>query len=105
MDLEAGLRAADEAIERAGRNAYVEWNRAVVGAVMRIAEAGWTTFTTDDVWATIPPSIRTHEPRALGSVMRKLQEAGIIEATGEWRPTARPEAHGRPIRVWRCRIP
>lgn len=99
------MRAADEAIARAGRNAADDWYRAAVSAVVRLAEAGWTTFTTDDVWATIPPEIRTHEPRALGSVMRKLQESGVIEATGDWRPTARPEAHGRPIRVWRSRLP
>jgi hypothetical protein len=104
LDLDAGRKAADEAIERAGDAADAEWWQAAVSAVVFCAHRSGT-FTTDDVWVMIPAEFQTREPRALGAVMRNLQDQGVISPTGEYRPTQRPKAHGRPVRVWRGRLP
>lgn len=104
LGLDDGRRLADEAIERARSAADPDWYQAAVSAVVMCSEIG-VPFTADDVWARIPSHLRTKEPRALGSVMRALAERGVIEATGGWRESSRPQAHGRPMRVWRSRIP
>jgi len=104
LGLEDGRRLADEAIGRARFAADPAWYEAAVSAVIMCSEVG-EPFTADDVWARIPDDLRTREPRALGSVMRSLAERGVIEATGGWRESSRPQAHGRPMRVWRSRVP
>jgi len=104
LDLEAGRKAADEAIGHSAQAANYEWWNAAVSAVVFCSHQSGT-FTTDDVWTMIPVEFQTREPRALGAVMRNLQEQGVIVPTGEYRPTERPKAHGRPVRVWRGRLP
>jgi hypothetical protein len=104
LGLDAGRQAADKAINRARMSADPVWYQAAVSAVIMCSQLG-EPFTSDDVWVRIPAECRTKEPRALGAVMRKLQEQGVIEATGGWRESARPQAHGRPMRVWRGRLP
>jgi hypothetical protein len=104
LGLDAGRQAGVEAIARAKQAADPGWYRAAVSAVLMCSELG-VPFTSDDVWVRIPEEFRTKEPRALGSVMRLLSEQGVIEATGQWRESSRPQAHARPMRVWRTRIP
>ena len=55
-------------------------------------------FTTDDVWPLLTTS--THEPRALGAVMRKAAKAGGIKRTDRVRKSSRVACHQRPIAVW-----
>ncbi|HUY93331.1 MAG TPA: hypothetical protein VMV10_31685 [Pirellulales bacterium] len=57
------------------------------------------TATADDVRAAVelPDSI---DPVCLGAVPLPLVRAGIIERAG-YAATARPEAHARPVAVWR----
>ena len=57
-------------------------------------------FTTDDVWQRLG-HVSTHEPRALGALMKRAASRGVIRATDGWATSTRPECHGRPIRVWR----
>jgi hypothetical protein len=104
LGLDAGRQAGLEAIARAKQAADPTWYQAAVSAVLMCAELG-EPFTADDVWARIPDEYRTREPRALGAVMRLLSEQGVIESTGGWRESSRPQAHARPMRVWRCRMP
>lgn len=104
LGLDAGRQAAVEAIARAKRASDPVWYEAAVSAVLMCAELG-EPFTADDVWARIPDECRTREPRALGAVMRLLMEQGVIESTGGWRESSRPQAHARPMRVWRARVP
>ena len=41
------------------------------------------------------------DPRALGLALRWLEHHGLIRKTNIFVPTKRPEAHSRPIRVYR----
>lgn len=68
---------------------------------------------TDDIvaWcAEHHPNARTHEPRAIGPLMRELCKLGVIEKTASWVPSAQAQNHKRPMQVWwslayRGRIP
>jgi len=50
------------------------------------------------------PEIKTHEKRAMGGVIRRLQSGKIIEATPDFLPDPRDHCHSNPIRVWRSLI-
>lgn len=56
----------------------------------------------DDVRAVvpIPTGIR---PVVVGAAMRDAADNGIIGQTGEYRRSRRPEAHARPLPVWKLR--
>ena len=57
-------------------------------------------FTTDDLWRECPPPAGV-KGQIFGAVTRKLMTSKRIEPTGEYRKSARPECHGRPIAVYR----
>ncbi len=89
-----------EAVERVEAHADPEWCAAALSAVRYLADhlAEWTT---DEVWGLLKArGEATHEPRALGAVMRRAVADGICLPTDRYRPTIRREAHGRPVRVW-----
>lgn len=98
MDL---LAITEEAIGRARDHANQVWLRDARRAVEVLA-AKMLPFTTDDVWALLEKVsvAATHEPRALGAVMRQAQRDGLIRRTGGWISTTRPQAHTRPCAVW-----
>ena len=91
----------DEAVERAGAHADAAWLRSALAAV-ELAARGRSLFTTDDVYEYLEGS--THEPRAMGAVMRKAAAAGLCVATDYYRPSARPAAHQNPKRVWQSLV-
>lgn len=100
-DLFTALERRDEALHRALRNANDPWKSAAVAAIVRCSTIA-DTFTTDEVWAELHRSgYSTHEPRALGAVMKMVASDGLIEATPNWRQSIRPECHARPVRIWR----
>jgi len=81
-----------------------DWDRAAEEAVRAVARRQ-PTLTTDDVWALLEASdARTHEPRALGAVMRRMAEAGVIAATERYTKSQRPVCHSRKIQVWRSLV-
>ena len=92
---------ADEAIARVGAHADQSWLDAAIGVVGALALL-CDTFTTDDVWQMLDKRevTPTHEPRAMGAVMRRAKRAGVCAASDSYTPSTRPESHGRPIRVW-----
>jgi hypothetical protein len=67
-------------------------------AVVEHLAATRVEFTTDDVWQRL--SVGTHEPRALGAVMRKAAKAGLIRRTNRVQVSVRPSCHQRPVAVW-----
>jgi hypothetical protein len=77
------------------------WLETALAAVTALARER-ATFTADDVWNTglKPP----REPRALGAVLTILRRDGVVEPTGEFRPTVRRSRHAAPIRVWHSLI-
>lgn len=94
----------EEAIARAGAAADSDWKVLARKAIEQLARAR-ETFTTDDVWKLLPADVaETHEPRALGAIMRAAARDGIIEATDEWTLSEQVSCHRRPKRVWRSLV-
>lgn len=88
-------------VETAGRNADPEWVTTAHRVIQELADRG-EHFTADDVWELLDARqvTPTHEPRALGAVLRAAKSSGLIRPTAAYLPSRRPECHGRPVRVW-----
>lgn len=99
-DLFAALAARDEAIQRVGEGAGDTWMRMAIHTIADVAaEEG--EFTTDEVWAEFERrEMLPRERRAMGAAMKQAAAQGFIQATSEYRPSARPKCHARPVRVW-----
>lgn len=91
----------DGDIEVAGLNADDGFMDAAFYAVVRVARRN-RFFTTDDVWDALGDR-GTRENRAMGAVMRKARTENICSPTGNYRPSVRLVAHGRPVRIWEAR--
>lgn len=73
-------------------------------ALIEIAKTNYE-FTTDLIWYQLAiQGIHTGENRALGAVMQAGHRAGVIDFTGVYKPTIRPEGHMAPKAVWRSKI-
>lgn len=92
------------AFERISEGPDAQWTRFACRAIEYVAATSWT-FGSDDVWRAIEKSNMSppKNPRAMGVAFRLVEAQGIIEPTGEYRPTKRATANGRPIRTWRLR--
>jgi hypothetical protein len=93
-------QVADEAVERVDRNADDEWKARALDAVRFVASAR-PLFTTDAVWWVLGSDVQTHEPRAMGAVMRRAVKAGVCVPTDTYHRSTRAVNHARPLRVWR----
>lgn len=97
-----GQRQRDEAIRRVGLAASDTWKAVALDALNTVAGHG-RDFTSDDVWEVLdkwnvsPPQ----EKRAMGAIFQRARSLGIATPTEQFIPTARPQAHCAPIRVWR----
>ncbi|MHB2029897.1 MAG: hypothetical protein ACYCPT_13950 [Acidimicrobiales bacterium] len=104
FDVEPPTIAAvtNSAIKRAEIHADGDWLAKAMESV-RFCARMKPTFTTDDVWARLEFQRveGTHEPRAMGAVMRHAKAEKIVMPTGEYRVSERIECHGRPVAVWR----
>jgi len=90
----------DEAIQRSDDHADQAWKKLAVMAVEALSLRG-KPFTADDLWDEMQVfNISTHEPRALGAIMRQAARAGQIRNTGTFVKSRRPECHQRPVAVW-----
>lgn len=103
FDVAAAIAARDAAIARHDTTAL--WMKAARFCIMDRAQE-CETFTSDDVWQSLaeigfgaPP-----EPRALGHAMKAAMTAGTITPTDTYALSERPDAHRRPVRVWRSNI-
>jgi hypothetical protein len=85
------------------KNWQEEADAALDRAIAWATRRGDRALTTDDLWRElerqrVPPPA---EPRAVAGVMLRARAAGKIRGTDEYRKTVRPEAHGRPVRIWK----
>lgn len=103
LDLVAAIQARDEAVRRVGLHADPEWVEHTLHVIWCLAVAH-DEITTDDIWGTIGEVAATHEPRALGAVMKKAAAKGWVSPTDRYRPSARPACHARPVRIWQSHI-
>lgn len=110
-EAQEGRRLRDAGISAAQDNAHPAWMRMMEECLRHCAQY-LGEWTNDDVFAEFeqraeimrglgetPPA--THEPRAFGAVTVKLARQGLIEKTGEYRPSNRKTNHAQPIPVWR----
>ncbi len=100
FDHEMASRVADYSVEMVHANVEPTWWVAAIRAVY-LASRELGTFTTDDVWARLPREYTTHEPRAMGAVMREAVRREWCEGTDQYQASARVVCHGNPKRVWR----
>jgi len=80
----------------------IRFNKHAKQAALECAKK-YKEFTTDDIWQNLKnkgiPEPRDN--RTIGSIMVDLQTSGEIKQTGTYIKTTRPQAHSRPIRVWK----
>lgn len=99
-----GQMLLDDALERVEEHADEGWKIAAQWALWdEIHEHGLGhEFTTDELHRRLEAKgVSTHEPRALGAIVRKAAKAGYIVNTERTRKTSRPQSHKRPMTVWR----
>ena len=103
FDYVEGLRLADEGMTAAIKHAGTDWRICAEEAVRTVARLR-ITFTSDEVWDYMNSHKLPEPPNrsALGAVFKALAKADVIRVTGEWRNSARPETHTRPLRVWQA---
>lgn len=98
LDIFDATAAADDAIARAEAHADPDWYTAALDAARQVARTR-RRFTSEDIRTAIG-GLSTHEPRALGCIMRALKRENLAIPLNIYEPTARVEAHARPLRVW-----
>jgi hypothetical protein len=100
--LAPGRYADDEteaAIQRVQQHADPNWRNEAQEAVAHCART-MRHFTSDDVHDAMSQEFRTHEPRAMGAVMRWGVGQGLIRHSGRQVKTKRAQSHRSPRTVW-----
>lgn len=90
--------ARDDALSRVEAGTPLSWTVQARNAMRAIVGRG-EPFTSDVLWGEV--NTRPPEPRAMGAIFQWAMEQGMIERTGLTVASTRPEAHGRPVRVWK----
>lgn len=101
-----GVALRDEALERVEANANEQWMHTAWQVLCRVARMD-DEFTSDAVWDILNaehPEVHTHEPRAMGALMKRGQRAGLMEPTDKFVRTPRPQAHKAPVMVWKSLV-
>ena len=92
-----------EGIEAAYRGADSEWKRAAAECLQQMVETREFITSEDVVLELNKRGIVTSENRAMGAVMQSFSRAGLIESTGRFTTSRRPECHKSPVRIWRSK--
>jgi hypothetical protein len=102
FDVPAAIEARDRAIEQVEANAQPAWKLHCEAAIRWLAKTR-PEFTTDDVWEMMHQRLNPmpREPRAIGAMMTNAAKAGVIAPTDRYTPSARPECHRRPVKIWK----
>lgn len=89
------LDLLDDALQRVEEHADPDWKTTAYDVLVGLARRDGE-WTTDDFWLAMRaqhPTVTTHEPRALGALIRRLLRDGLVEKTGRFSESVRPEAH------------
>jgi len=106
FDYSAAKHAKAVAMDQVDLNANPAWKELMIQLV-RVVALTHPTFTTDDVmilYHEIEDAPVTHEPRALGPVMRSAAKLGYCHATDLVEKSIRASNHRRPLGVWQSLI-
>jgi membrane protein involved in colicin uptake len=94
----------DKAVARVGQAANQAWKDACYEAIKEACRR-WDTFTSEDVNDILDElEVHTHEPRAMGAMMRKAQADGYCQPTSEFVPSHRTTSNSYTKRVWKRRF-
>lgn len=93
----------DEAVRRVQDAAELSWLARAQEAISECA-ASMETFTVDDVQARMVGTPPPREGRAMGAAMVWARRNGIIESTGDYKPSVQPQCHANPRQVWRSKV-
>lgn len=91
------------AIEAVEDHADPDWLSAALVAARRVC-ADREFFTTDRVWEALAGVEMPHEPRVMGALMRRVKALGWAVPTDRTRPSAMPQNHARPVRLWKSAL-
>lgn len=98
-----GYQLMLDALTQVADNANPSWKIAAFRTVVHLA-VRFDEFTADHVWEYMEkhyPNVETHEPRAMGAILRNARSCGYIEPTGRYVPSRRATKHCSPTAVWR----
>ena len=104
--LSTGDVLRDQALELVEANADDEWKEAAGRAVRWLARTA-PELTSEDVIHALDihyPELSTHEPRALGSIMKRAKRDGFIEPTDRFVKAQPVSRHSGTVRVWRSMV-
>ncbi len=88
------------AVARCADNANKGWREKALTIVKELCRTN-REITTDMVWRELGKTgWKTHDPRALGSILLAANSLGLCKKTGRYVPSERPACHRRPIPVW-----
>ena len=91
----------EEALAAVAAHADRQWKDIALSIVRHIASV-LPELTTDNVWLALSETLaHTPEPRAIGAIMLQAARRGWIAPTDRVVKTVRPEAHKRPIAIWK----
>lgn len=100
-DLGSYLR--DASIDQVEEHADPDWMSSALVAARQVC-TDHAEFTTDHIWERLANVEAPHEKRAVGAVMRRVKRNGWAIPTDRTRPSARPESHARPVRIWQSAL-
>lgn len=80
-----------------------EWRKAAFAAVHQAAFQ-MDEFTTDEVVALMPKSVRTKDTRAFGPILKQAAKDRWVYPTGRYRNSTSAVCHSRPKAIWASRI-
>lgn len=102
-DLPPAVRNRESAILAAGEAADHAWRDAALDA-LRWCAANLEQLTADDIWhrlEQVAPDLDTHEPSAMGPVMRRGANLRLIrKLPGVMLPHSRYAQRHRELQVW-----
>ncbi|MBX4215580.1 hypothetical protein KW797_01380 [Candidatus Parcubacteria bacterium] len=90
-------KETDEAIERGDSHANAAWKAEAIEVIEAIC-LKQDTFIADDVWEVLDKK-GTHDPRALGGIMRRAKNLGLCETTGRF--ASSKKRHMTPMIIWK----
>ena len=57
-------------------------------------------FSTDEIWQILDDLPKPEDPRALGPIMLRARQAGLVVKSDMMVSSNRPACHARPTNVW-----
>ena len=102
FDYAEAERRKEEGIDRVSTGTSADWVRVAIETIRTKFPIG-ETLTSERLRAAMGDLEPPHH-NAMGAALNPAARAGLIQKTGLWVKSQRPEAHGRELRQW-VRIP